>query len=64
MTKMSENEVQCPNERNATTLEPLRLNKQGDSDFSLTFEEEEDEETGSKSLWSTLKKIFSKRSIS
>lgn len=64
MTKMLENEVQCPNERNATTLEPLRLNKQGDSDFSLTFEAEEEEETGSKSLWSTLKKIFSKRSIS
>lgn len=60
MTKMLEDEVQCPNERNATTSEPFRLNNEGEPDFFLAVEEEE--ETGSKSLWSALKEVFSKRS--
>ncbi|QHS71874.1 uncharacterized protein SPAR_C00190 [Saccharomyces paradoxus] len=60
MTKMLEDEVQCPNERNATTSEPLRLNNEGGPDFFLAVEEEE--EKGSKSLWSSLKEVFSKRS--
>ncbi|CAI4056397.1 uncharacterized protein SKDI_03G0230 [Saccharomyces kudriavzevii IFO 1802] len=59
MTKMLEDEVQCPNKRNSTVAVPLHLDGEKPSIF---WASEDEEEPNSKSLWSSLRDMFFKRS--
>ncbi|CAI4037547.1 hypothetical protein SMKI_03G0200 [Saccharomyces mikatae IFO 1815] len=60
MIKLTEDELQCPNKRYATAVEPVRINIEGEPNFFIPLHDENEPEE--KSIWNSLKKMLSKRS--